>query len=192
MYIAGIAAFALIFIYDLNNWKWQKPVFKVLFPVGLFLIIGVSVMYCLPFSEVNFSSVPVRVLGGIIAILSLWAEIYSLFFSFDARDAYVADQDKGNMKVYSKRMYALCRHPGVLFFITLYAGLVLATGMDIAGAALLCALNVLLIVFEDMVVFPSVFMDYGEYKQRTPFLVPTAASIRACYCDMTGNRGQRG
>jgi hypothetical protein len=41
-------------------------------------------------------------------------------------------------------------------------------------------LNVLLVWFEDARVFPARLAGYEEYRRRTPFLLPTRESVRAC------------
>lgn len=77
-------------------------------------------------------------------------------------------------------VYALCRHPGVLWFTGLYICLWLALGLPLWEAAVYSGLNVLLVVFEDRCVFPARLEGYGAYQAATPFLLPNRRSIRAC------------
>ena len=77
-------------------------------------------------------------------------------------------------------MYALCRHPGVLWFAGLYGCLWAAAGVPLWEAALYSGLNVLLVIFEDRCVFPARLEGYGAYQASTPFLLPNRRSIRAC------------
>ena len=78
-------------------------------------------------------------------------------------------------------VYALCRHPGVLWFAGLYVCLWAAFGLPLWEAASLSGWNVLLVWFEDRCVFPAVLEGYDAYQQTTPFLLPNRRSIRACW-----------
>jgi protein-S-isoprenylcysteine O-methyltransferase Ste14 len=78
-------------------------------------------------------------------------------------------------------VYALCRHPGVLWFAGVYGCLWLTVGLPLWEAALYCGLNVLLVAFEDLCVFPARLEGYDAYRVQTPFLLPTRQSIRACH-----------
>lgn len=186
MYAIAVAAFVLLWLGDLNDYKLKKQILKVCFPAGVLLLAAAAVLLCIRGNGAADHSVVIRIIAGIIGAFSLWAEIYSLFFSFDSRDAYGPETDKAVM-VYTRRMYALCRHPGVLFFIILFACLHLAAGADLAGAVLLCVLNVLLIIYEDCIVFPQMLGGYAEYKQEVPFLIPNRNSIRRCIEDFKEN-----
>ena len=77
-------------------------------------------------------------------------------------------------------VYALCRHPGVLWFAGLFACLWLAAGLPLQDAAVYTILNVLLVWFEDRCVFPDLLEGYEAYRASTPFLIPNGKSIRAC------------
>lgn len=129
-----------------------------------------------------------RILAGAAGIAFAWAEIYSLFFSFDRKDAYLNNRNREMRTVNTCRMYALCRHPGVLFFILLYIDIWLFIGMDFLGMLMLCVLNLLLAVFEDFVVFPKTLKGYREYRKTTPFMIPNKGTIRRCIEDFRRKR----
>jgi len=76
--------------------------------------------------------------------------------------------------------HALVRHPGVLWYALLLAGLLLATGSGtlVTALPLWIAADVVYVAWEEAVVFPRQFPDYAEYRRTTPFLVPTPASLR--------------
>ena len=77
-------------------------------------------------------------------------------------------------------MYALCRHPGVLWFAGVYGCLWLAAGLPLWEAALLCGVNVGLVLFEDRCVFPALLEGYEAYQAATPFLLPGRRRGRGC------------
>ena len=58
---------------------------------------------------------------------------------------------------------------------------VAAFGLPLSFALLCTGLNVALVVFEDRRVFPARLAGYDDYRRTTPFLLPTAGSIRACF-----------
>jgi hypothetical protein len=77
--------------------------------------------------------------------------------------------------------YALCRHPGVLWFALLLFGLVLVTKAQlmIVASIVWFVADVLLVLVQDLVSFPRMFAEYPEYRKTTPFLIPTGRSLRA-------------
>ncbi|HIW17640.1 MAG TPA: hypothetical protein H9886_00675, partial [Candidatus Faecalicoccus intestinipullorum] len=49
----------------------------------------------------------------------------------------------------------------------------MACGSEMMRFGLFCSfLNLLYIGFQDMVIFPRIFVDYGDYKRKVPFLIP--------------------
>jgi protein-S-isoprenylcysteine O-methyltransferase Ste14 len=170
-------AFALFFLGDYNDWKLGKPVLRFCFPCGFILLAVATVFGCN--SAETGNSLLVRVIFGVFAAIFLALEVYTLFFALPAKDAY-AEQEKGR-RACTTGVYSICRHPGVLWFIGLYFCLWGAFGLSLFSAALCSALNILLIIFEDIFVFPATLSGYAEYKKTTPFLIPTLKSIGLCH-----------
>ena len=112
--------------------------------------------------------------GAFLAVL-----IYTLFFALPFEETYVA-QDAH--KTYDKKMYALCRHPGVLWFAGFYICLWLAFGTKplLVMAIWFSLLNFCYIVLQDDYTFPRIFSDYEDYKKRVPFLLPNGKSLKRC------------
>ena len=118
-----------------------------------------------------------KVLAGLLAAVNALLMIRSLFFSLP-KGTY--DGDISN--VVDTGLYALCRHPGVLFFGGMHFFLWLVSGRDMM---LLCAAcftlcDVLYVYVQDRRYFPLMLPGYEEYKKRVPFLIPTGASIVRC------------
>lgn len=117
----------------------------------------------------------------VLALVALVLLIDTLFLELPFEKTYLEREDKP--VVYDKGMYALCRHPGVIWFFLFYLFLGLALlpeGMIYTGM-LYNALNVLYVMFQDIWTFPKTFCDYDIYKKETPFLIPNAHSVR-CAC----------
>ena len=110
--------------------------------------------------------------------------IYTLFFALPVEASYTAPGKK--RPACTTGIYALCRHPGVLWFAGLYGCLWAGGGLPLWEAALFSGLNVLLVLFEDLCVFPAVLEGYDAYRRSTPFLLPNRRSIRACRSESWG------
>ncbi len=171
----GCLAFAGFFLGDYNDWRWSHPFLRGCFPLSLLLLSVVTVMQCIRAPKAL--PLPVRLIGGACGLVFLGLLIYTLFFALPAKEAY-AQQETGR-KACTHGVYALCRHPGVLWFIGLYLSLGLCFGLPLRTTLLYSALNILLVLFEDRCVFPSQLQGYEAYRQTTPFLIPTPSSFRA-------------
>ncbi|XMB85332.1 hypothetical protein RJG79_07840 [Mycoplasmatota bacterium WC44] len=175
--LIGIVGFVLLFIYEANQILWRKSFLKTFFTSGFVCIItatfimaldGLSVIHVLS------SSFFVGVFCFIIFFVLL---IYTLFFSIPFTASYVEQFQQRS--VYTQKMYALSRHPGVLWFIGVYWSLVLLfpTQSMIVLAVVLSTLNLVYVLIQDVWSFPKLFVDYQQYKNTTPFLIPSIKSI---------------
>lgn len=79
-------------------------------------------------------------------------------------------------------VYALCRHPGILWFTALYFCLWQAFGGKLLCLAfvLFSGLDFLYAVIQDRYIFPLQIEGYNRYKTETPFLIPTRQSFGRC------------
>lgn len=84
-------------------------------------------------------------------------------------------------------VYALCRHPGVLWLggFYLFAWLAAGGAALLAAFALYTALDALYVLWQDRVIFPVSIEHYAAYRRSTPFLLPTAASLRRCLATLS-------
>lgn len=168
MIVIGIIAFVMFALGDANDAFFKKKLLKICFPIGLGLLAAVTA-FGLDFSE------KVSVVWIAAAAVFLLLEIYALFGSFPAEDAYTANGKQRT--VYIKGVYAMCRHPGVLFFIGLYVCLSFAAGFPWVQTVVYSILDTALVAFEDRCIFPRILGGYEEYRNTTPFLIPNSESI---------------
>ena len=175
-YLLGLCGFALFFLSDYNDWRLHWAPLKVCFPVGGGLL-AASTIWEICRREPLVSG---WLRGSILALAAGWflLLIYTLFFALPVKEAYACPGEK--RRVCTTGVYALCRHPGVLWFAGVYVCLWGAEGIPLGLVLLLNALNVGLVWFEDRCVFPDVLEGYDTYQRETPFLIPTGKSIRAC------------
>lgn len=176
MLAVGICGFALFFLSDANDLHWGRRELRWCFPLGAVLLTAATAAECLA------GQPPVggwtRAAAALGTLLFLLLEVYALFFALPPKASYGAPGQSRSTRVTG--LYALCRHPGVLFFIPLYAGLWLTFGLSPVSGGVYALLDVLLVVYEDRWVFPAVLEGYADYQRQVPFLLPHARSVRNC------------
>ena len=175
--VLGICAFSLFFLSDYNDWKGSWRGLRFCFPAGTLLLACVTAAGCL--KGTPFFGGPLRIGLALLAALFLALLVYTLFFALPVKASYAAPGE--DRPVCAAGVYALCRHPGVLWFAGLYLCLWAAFGLPLSFALLCTGLNVALVVFEDRRVFPARLSGYDDYRRTPPILQPTARSIRACF-----------
>lgn len=174
--LMGLGAFVLFFLSDYNDWRLSRRELSGCFPAGGALLAAgtaLEIRRGAPFVS-GWLRWPLAGLAALFAALL----IYTLFFALPVDASYTRPGEK--RPACTTGVYALCRHPGVLWFTGLYICLWLALGLPLWEAAVYSGLNVLLVVFEDRCVFPARLEGYGAYQAATPFLLPNRRSIRAC------------
>ena len=125
-----------------------------------------------------------------LALVSAALMIKALFFSLPAHTYTAPGQAR---HTYARGMYALCRHPGVLWYCLMFASLaiMLRTPAATAGCCILCIGDIAYMVFQDVWSFPRIFCDYAEYQRNVPFFLPTRASVHAAFA-MDGSKADGG
>lgn len=179
--IGGCLGFLLFFVYDVNSLKWQSSILSQLFFVGCFLVLLSTTGAVYHYREdivVNFLGIFLWI-PMILIFMSLL--IFTLFFALPFDSTYLKNEKR--RLVYTKGMYALCRHPGVLWFIGLYFSLYFLTGNTtiFLMAVILSFMNIVYVIFQDVWTFPKLFIDYDEYTKSTPFIIPNFGSINRMF-----------
>ena len=174
--VLGFFAFAAFFLGDYNDWKWGIRGLRLCFPAGVLLLIAGTIWMAMEGTAPS-RGVP-RGMMAALAVIFFLLLVRTLFFALPAEASYTRPGERRPVR--RSGVYALCRHPGVLWFGGLYLCLWPALGVPLWAGAAYTGLDVLLVLFEDRRVFPAVLDGYPEYRKVTPFLIPTADSIRAC------------
>jgi protein-S-isoprenylcysteine O-methyltransferase Ste14 len=177
VFFLGVAGFALFFLSDGNDTWWKKPAGKMLFPLAAVLLV-IALVVQIHFSAPVIQWLPLRIACLILAAAFLWMEIDALFFALPRQASYGKPGEQ--RAVCAAGVYALCRHPGVLFFGFLMLFLWLAAGLNGWAAVIYTLLDVLLATFEDKIVFPRRIEGYCDYWSQAPFLIPTRRSFLRC------------
>ena len=115
-----------------------------------------------------------------LAFVSLLLLVYSVFFAVKPRQEDQLSCPAGMQPLVCRGMYALCRHPGVLWLAAFYGFMALAwhSRQWLLAFLLFTLGDVLYVFYQDRCIFPYTIDRYGEYQKTTPFLIPTASSVR--------------
>jgi len=180
IYIAtGCLGFLVIHLFDIVSLKRLPGVKPATWTLGSGLVVYALVMACL---QSDTLSLPVwsTWLGWALLTISLILLIYSLFINLPFRKTYIAAGVSD--KLIRGGLYALVRHPGVLFFILLLVSLILVSRSSLLLMASLIwiLLSILLVIIQDKFFFGKMFAGYDQYRKETPMLLPNRKSIRAC------------
>lgn len=186
--LAGLCGFLLFGIYDVNSVVLKKKWLKPTFFSGLMLVVLATVMMFAAGWEPNETGRGRQAVFLILAAVFLMLLIYTLFFALPFEETYIRETELP--AVYSKGVYALCRHPGVLWFVGMYACFAAAmpTDLMIGGGLVFSLCNILYVVMQDLWTFPHCFCDYSDYKKHVPFLIPTVQSGKNCIKTMKVGR----
>lgn len=171
----GCVGFIFYLLYDLNQGWWKTKFLQPCFLLGSLLVLAATAGIL-----AKEATLPDSVLDGVFVLFSALCGgllFYTLFMAIPFEATYV--QAKFSTVV-DTGVYALCRHPGVLFLAGFYFFLAPA----VESAALFWAgvwfslCNLIYVALQDRFFFPRCFSNYGDYQQSVPFLIPTAKSIR--------------
>lgn len=179
--ILGTVAFLLFFLYDINSILKKSRLLNGCFFAGLLLLIAATAGIILTSREALKLEMIRTGICGFLTVLFFGLLIYTLFFALPFKDTYL--NTEAEPKVYREGMYALCRHPGVLWFIGMYISLGQALQLPMLNlaAVIFSSLNILYVIFQDKWTFMRAFPDYKDYKNETPFLIPGLHSMRRCF-----------
>lgn len=178
--VVGSIGFLCYFIYDINSVTIKNHVLQKFFLLGT-LLAAVSTAGILMKGWDGMCASWIRTLCfGIFALFMFGLLVYTLFFALPFDATYV--EESRERRAYTEGVYALCRHPGVLWFALMYLGIagMIWNGEALLDGGLLIAWNTAYICLQDWRIFPKTFTNYEDYRQMTPFLIPNGRSVRRC------------
>jgi len=179
IYIAtGCLGFLVAHLFDIVSLKRLPGAKPFTWSLGSSLLLYSLVMVCI---QPNKLPLPIwsTWLGWALLTISLLLLIYSLFINLPLRKTYIAT-GVGD-KLIKSGLYALVRHPGVIFFTLAMLSLILVTksSLLLIAAPIFILLDIVLVIVQDRFFFVRMFDGYGSYQQETPMLVPNRQSISA-------------
>lgn len=182
--LCGVLSFALMLVGDLFFAATGRPVWKAAFPVGFAMCAGSTAwiaVVCAPAAYAVWRLAAFGIPAAVFAALL----VHALFFALPAAETYALNGEKTT--VCDSGVYALCRHPGVLWFALLYLSLLGMGLLPLSAALIFPTANFLYAAAQDRWVFEETIAGYAAYKRRVPCFLPTAESVRRSM----GRRGGR-
>ena len=176
--VLGSFGFLLYFIYDINSIRKKNVIFQKFFAVGtVFVVVSLLMELLLLWGQCQHRIG--RMIGfgtGAVGFFALL--IYTLFFALPFDSTYCQEAD--GHKVCRSGVYGWCRHPGIWWFFGCFFSLGLGTGEfdGVLCGLILSFLNLMYAWYQDRIIFPREFLDYGEYRKEVPFLLPIRGQKR--------------
>ena len=177
--LAGLLGFTGALAFDfasLRGLRWSKRIAG--FAAGLLGLFAILVTATRR-PRLVFPSY-VGVTGWILLSVSLLLLIYSLFIEIPFVQTY--GRPGTGDRLVTTGTYALCRHPGVLWFSIFIVSLFLVSGSKqlLTAGPVWIGADWLYAWVQDRHLFPLMFSGYPDYRLETPMFVPTRASVRSC------------
>ena len=169
--LVGLAGFSLIHLADfaaLKKIPATKPIAWICGIAALIYSIVNIVASASPLSFTPWLTGP----GWVLLIGSLVILVYALFVNLPFKNTYV---DTGvGVDLVVTGLYGIVRHPGLYPFIGAMAGLFLVfpSYVMLAAATVWSCADLALIVLQDRVIFPRMFVGYLDYQKETPMIIP--------------------
>lgn len=176
--LVGVLAFGIASLVDvaaLRSWRWAKPpilvVCTLLFGFAIFDVSFRTPQFVLPF--------PAWLAGLVLLPLAGLLFIYSEFVEIPLAIYWQANSTP---RLLNTGTYALCRHPGALWFGLLLASLILVSRSIklLVAAPIWLAIEILWVWGQDRYLFPRLITGYRDYQRETPMLWPSRRSVKAC------------
>lgn len=178
--IIGSIGFLCYFAYDINSITKKNEILQKGFLIGTILVAtGTILMGYDGWKRIRLDSVMTYLFVMIIIVMFILL-IYTLFFALPFKSTYV--EECKERKAYTEGVYALCRHPGVLWYTGMYLGVagMIGSPKALLQSGIFVLWNVGYIVLQDKLIFPKTFVNYEEYKKAAPFLIPNKKSLERC------------
>lgn len=148
----------------------------------LSLVIGIAAHILVLTGPRLPGSLEAALIGAVIICLAGYLLYRSLIAELP-RETYASTNGNPVLgKTYQQGTYALVRHPALWWYGLFLTGLFIISGskwLIISGTVWWLA-NLLLVVIEDIYLYPLMFKDYLSYKQKTPMLIPSRKSLSRC------------
>lgn len=180
MYILiGSAAFIFLFLFDfytLTNQGIKKKVFGVL---GLGLFAYSAIMVTITSEKVDLP-LGIRIIAFILWLAASFLLVYSLFLELPFAKTYGKNQHSSELV--DTGTYALCRHPGVLWFGLMFFFFYFTTGAVqlISAGIIWTGIDVFHVYLQEKLFFPKMFPSYKYYIREVPMLIPSGKSVKKC------------
>lgn len=167
-YLLIIISFICLLIFDLLQIR-KNFILRIFFSIiGYSGIVSVIFLNCFK-NQIPTISPPIKLILIFFIFIFCLLLVYSLFIEINISPY----RNLNTRKTYKRGTYSISRHPGFLWLLLLLITLmILYRNREFAILMLfIMMMNFILIIIEDIFIFPQVFEDYISYKEKTPFLL---------------------
>jgi protein-S-isoprenylcysteine O-methyltransferase Ste14 len=173
--VLGFPVFHLVDVAAIKRLPWAKPLAWI---AGCCMITVSTWNICMSGAKFSF---PVWLIaaGWVFFVVSMLQLLHSLFINLPFYKTYfkvgVSDE------LITTGLYAIVRHPGVYGLAVTFFSLVLVSEsrLMLAAASIWMAVDIVVVAIQDRFFFDLMFEGYGEYRKKTPMLIPTWKSLAA-------------
>lgn len=179
--LAGAAAFPVLLLSDYGKSR-SIPVLTVASTVISAALLGYAFVASILDPWKALLPIPLRAVLGVLGAAFLFLLIRSVFLEIpkEKRDGRAAT----DRRLVTTGTYALVRHPGVIWFLFFLLGAAAASDSMalLVAAPLWTGIDLAYVAVQDRLFLPRLFGNaYRDYSRITPFIIPSARSIRLCY-----------
>ena len=173
--VIGALGLLVIHLFDIVSLKRVPKAKPGIWGLGSGLLVYALIKICLAPDKLQLPVWSTWLGWGLLSV-SLPLLIHSLFIHLPFRKTYITT-GVGD-KLITTGVYALVRHPGVLWLTLIMLSLVLVSrsSLLLIASPTFILLNILLVVLEDRFFFDRMFDKYDSYKRETPMLIPNRRS----------------
>ncbi len=170
LFLLTIAGYSLLAIHDASQIRPIPPLKWITYS-GYAVI---ALPYLIVFQQNpagRHLQTPLLLLLAVLLLALLVLLVYSVFIEIPLMTRH--QESLGNSPLYRKGTYAISRHPGFLWLTAIHVilGLLFWERGVIMLLALMTCCNLVLIIFEDRVIFPRIFPQYAEYRNEVAFFI---------------------
>ena len=177
--LLGCLSFLLFVLGDLNSVNWGVRALRPCFFAGCLLLAGSTAALLITARPRFLLPAPLRGLAGFLGALFLLLLVYSLFFALPFQQTSL--EEAAERRAYDRGVYALCRHPGVLWFILFYLCCWLVRGSDaLFGRGSSSACSTWDISCCRPLHLSAHLRQLRRIPEDHPLLIPNRASMRRC------------
>ena len=187
--VLGTVGFGATIAYDLLQLKHTKrflPLVAIIGAIGVaFSTFALYLLVPVP-NQPTIFSVACIVLAIVSFLLLVWSVVFEIPFLLRRGSSGAPPEgaepgrrvpdlaESRPRRVLDRGTYSLTRHPGLLWYfsLVLFSALLFRHPIVIALGAYLFALDLVVVLVEDFVIFPKLFVDYERYKTEVPMLIP--------------------
>lgn len=168
-FLTGVGGFILFMFFEIFTLKGIKKPF-ILIPSFILFLYG-SFMVFLNTEREFIIPLFFRALLYMVLFSSLALLTYSLFINIPFKKTYI--ENGFEQELVKTGLYSISRHPGFLFLSSLLISLSLLKGsyISLCYSLIIIFLDLILIYYQDKVIFPKIFKGYNEYKREVNFIL---------------------